>query len=122
MHDLRHHYGNSSRPPLAAYTAKIRRRKKRSYRGLPNWPKFIAKAKRGRAYCLRVASPLGCVLLGRSPDGEAEGDLVDEIREIVHQVQGVVVHTAHQVPEEVAEGVDRPSDSDDETHGAECPC
>ena len=57
--------------------------------------------------------------LGARPDRQAERDLVDEVGQVVHQVQGVAVHGPAQVPEEVAEGVDGPTDRDDEPHGLE---
>merc|ERR1712014_53930 len=63
--------------------------------------------------------PLGGVLLGGGPDGEAERDLVDDIGDVVHHVERLVTHAAAQVPEEVAERVDGPTDGDDEAHGLE---
>merc|ERR1711933_24360 len=59
------------------------------------------------------------VLLGRSPDGKAECDLVDEISKVVHQVEGTIIDLAQQIPEEVAKGVDRPTGRDNEAHDAE---
>merc|ERR1712224_154425 len=59
------------------------------------------------------------VLLGRRPDGEAESDLVHKVGKVVDQVKGGLADATHQVAEEVAHGVDGPSNSDDETHDAE---
>jgi len=53
------------------------------------------------------------------PDGEAEGDLVDHIGQVVDQVQRTGVDGGHQIAEEVTQGIDGPADGDDETHGAE---
>merc|ERR1719311_73297 len=58
-------------------------------------------------------------VLGRSPDGKAERDLVHEVSKVVHQIESAVLHGTHQISKEVTEGVDRPADGDDETHGAE---
>merc|ERR1712187_1095172 len=63
--------------------------------------------------------PLGGVLLGGGPDGEAERDLVDDISDVVHHVERLVTHAAAQVAEEVPERVDGPADGDDEAHGLE---
>merc|ERR1712014_350945 len=63
--------------------------------------------------------PLGGVLLGGGPDGEAERDLVDDIGDVVHNVERLITHAAAQVPEEVAERVDGPTDGDDEAHRLE---
>merc|ERR1719468_957265 len=60
--------------------------------------------------------------LCRVPDGQAEGNLVHEIRQVVNQVERGVVDTVHQVSEEVTQWVDGPSHSDDEAHGAESRC
>merc|ERR1719498_1729360 len=57
--------------------------------------------------------------LGAGPDGQAERDLVHEVRKVVQQVQSGRGDTAHQVPEEVPERVDRPTDRYDAAHGAE---
>merc|ERR1711861_46308 len=57
--------------------------------------------------------------LAAGPDGQAERDLVHEVRKVVDQVQSGRGHTATQVPEEVPERVDRPTDRHDATHGAE---
>merc|ERR1711871_1311759 len=57
--------------------------------------------------------------LGAGPDRQAERDLVHEVSEVVHQVQGVVVHLAQHVAEEIPERVDRPANGHDETHGVE---
>merc|ERR1712050_775342 len=59
------------------------------------------------------------VLLGRSPDGKAECNLVDEISKVVHQIEGTIIDLAQQISEEVAKGVDRPTGCDNETHDAE---
>merc|ERR1712137_1071034 len=58
-------------------------------------------------------------LLRRSPDREAERDLVHEVREVVHQVQSAVIYTSHQVAKKVPERVDGPTYRHDEAHGLE---
>merc|ERR1719443_23325 len=68
---------------------------------------------------LLLLSLLPGVLLGAGPNGEAEGNLVDEVSKVVNQVEGVVVHCTSQVSKEVAERVDGPASGDDQTHGAE---
>merc|ERR1712078_493092 len=57
--------------------------------------------------------------LGRCPDGQAECNLVDKVCKIVHQVEDAVLDAAHEVSEEVAEGIDGPTDCHNETHGLE---
>merc|ERR1712070_1150050 len=59
---------------------------------------------------------------GTSPDGEAERDLVHKIGQVVDQVENASLDAAHQVPEEVAEGIDRPTNCDNEAHGLERGC
>merc|ERR1711879_992635 len=59
------------------------------------------------------------VVHGKLPDGKAEGNLVDEVSKVVHQVEDGIVHAAQQVSEEVAEWVDAPAGSDDDAHGVE---
>merc|ERR1712187_808395 len=59
------------------------------------------------------------VILGGLPDGKAESNLVDKVGKVVHQVENGVIHTAKQVSEEEAEGVDGPASSDDDAHGVE---
>merc|ERR1719335_884510 len=60
-----------------------------------------------------------CAGFGRSPDGQAECDLVHEVRKVVNQIESLGRNTPHQVPEEVAKRVDGPTHSDDEAHGLE---
>merc|ERR1712182_199965 len=59
---------------------------------------------------------------GTCPDGEAERNLVHEISQVVDQVQNASLNAAHQISEEVAQGIDRPTDCDDEAHGLERGC
>merc|ERR1712216_609774 len=61
-------------------------------------------------------APLQGICLRRGPDRETERDLVHEVSKVVHQIQHTVIHRAHQVPKEVAQGVDRPTHSNDEAH------
>merc|ERR1712048_100404 len=56
------------------------------------------------------------VLLGRVPDGKAERNLVDDIRNVVDQVERIGLHSALQVAEEVAQRVDAPTGRDDDAH------
>merc|ERR1719446_323466 len=65
-----------------------------------------------------VATALKSAVLGGLPDCEAECDLVDEVCKVVDEVQAAVIHTAHEVTEEVTCRVDGPACGDDETHGA----
>merc|ERR1719313_2195277 len=58
-------------------------------------------------------------LLSCRPDRQAESNLVHQIGEVVHQVQGTVVNSSLQVTEEVAQGIDSPANGDNETHGVE---
>merc|ERR1719352_347823 len=60
-----------------------------------------------------------CATLRRSPDGKAERNLVHEIGKVVYQIEGAVLDTAHQISKEVAQGINRPADCDDEAHGCE---
>merc|ERR1719168_94258 len=59
------------------------------------------------------------VLLGGVPDGKAEGNLVDDIRGVVDQVERVGLHAALQVAEEIAQRVDGPTGRDNDAHGLE---
>jgi len=45
--------------------------------------------------------------------------IVNKISEIVHQIQGLVVHSTPQEPEEIAEGIDGPTRCYNETHSVE---
>merc|ERR1711988_106595 len=56
---------------------------------------------------------------GRSPDGQAECDLVHKVRKVVNQIESLRCNTSHQVTKEVAKGVDGPTQGDDKTHGLE---
>merc|ERR1711990_918796 len=56
---------------------------------------------------------------GRSPDGKAERNLVEEVSKVVDQVEHRVIDAAQQVSEEVAKRVDAPASSDDDAHGVE---
>merc|ERR1719311_816342 len=58
-------------------------------------------------------------VLCRMPDGKAEGDLVHEISEVVHQIESAVLHGTLQIAKKVTKRVDGPANCDDETHGAE---
>merc|ERR1719221_1558023 len=62
---------------------------------------------------------LTSVVHGGLPDGKAEGNLVDEVGKVVHQVEDGIVHAAEQVSKEVAEWVNAPAGSDDDAHGVE---
>merc|ERR1719468_32582 len=48
-----------------------------------------------------------------------EGDLVDEICDIVQDIQESLIHCAQQVAEEVSEGVNRPAHNHNEAHVVE---
>merc|ERR1712085_170937 len=61
---------------------------------------------------------LHSVGLGSLPDGQTKPNL-DEIGQVVHKVQSIVIHSAHQVAEEVAQGVDAPTSGDDQSHSVE---
>merc|ERR1711918_271592 len=68
---------------------------------------------------LFTSSTLQGAGLAAGPDGQAERDLVHEVRKVVEQVQSGRGDTAQQVPEEVPERVDRPTDRHDAAHGPE---
>merc|ERR1719498_2075948 len=76
--------------------------------------------------CWQAPLPSLCSLqgagFGASPDGEAEGNLVHKISQVVDQVENASLNAAHQVSEEVAKGIDRPTNRDDEAHGLERGC
>merc|ERR1712224_853509 len=58
-------------------------------------------------------------VLCRMPNGKAEGDLVNHIGEVVHQIESTVLYGTLQIAEKVTKRVDGPANCDDETHGAE---
>merc|ERR1712194_926143 len=62
---------------------------------------------------------LHSVCLGGLPDGQTKPNLVDEIGQVVHEVQSIVIHSAHQVAEEVAQRVDAPTSGDNQSHSVE---
>merc|ERR1719473_1656962 len=62
---------------------------------------------------------LSSACLGRCPNCEAEGDLVDKVGQVVHQVEDAVLDTAHQISKEIAKRVDGPSNCHNETHSLE---
>merc|ERR1712008_188097 len=62
---------------------------------------------------------LHSVCLGGLPNGQTKPNLVDEIGQVVHEVQSIVIHSAHQVAEEVAQRVDAPTCGDDQSHSVE---
>merc|ERR1711918_132984 len=76
---------------------------------------FCALSKCG----LFTSSTLQGAGLAAGPDGQAERDLVHEVSKVVQQVQSGRGDTAQQVPEEVPERVDRPTDCRNAAHGAE---
>merc|ERR1719282_79645 len=51
------------------------------------------------------------------PDGQAERDLVDDIRDVVGKVARRVTPLVHKVAKEVSQRVDGPTNGDDEPHG-----
>merc|ERR1719183_925064 len=59
------------------------------------------------------------IRLRRNPDVQAERDLVDEVSQIVDKVHIVGGNSSAHVSEEVPQRVDGPTNSDDESHGAE---
>jgi len=64
-----------------------------------------------------MVSFLAGVLLGGMPDGKAECNLVDDIRDVVHQAEGICPDLALQVSEEVTQRVDAPAGGEKDTHG-----
>merc|ERR1712019_81953 len=55
----------------------------------------------------------GCVGLGALPDGKAECNLVDKVRQVVDQIQGCIIGVIEdQIAEEVACWVDGPANGD----------
>merc|ERR1712046_566309 len=69
--------------------------------------------------CRSFSVGFTCACLGRCPDCQAECNLVDKVCKIVHEVENAVLDAAHQVSEEVAKGIDGPTDCHNETHGLE---
>merc|ERR1719335_1575963 len=59
------------------------------------------------------------VLLGARPAGKHKADLVEEIGNVVHHVEGGLVGNAGQEAKEVAERIDGPAQAHDEAHVAE---
>merc|ERR1711933_714348 len=57
--------------------------------------------------------------LGGMPDDQAECDLVHEVRQIVDEVECGGSDGTTEVAEEVTQGVDGPTDSNDEAHGTD---
>merc|ERR1712190_265067 len=93
------------------------------YARLPNRIENYAyksrKAKLGPVSGEQSIPAVQSALLGRGPDGKAESNFVHEIRQVVHQIQDVVLDAAHEVPEEVAQRVNRPTNGDNEAHRLE---
>jgi len=56
---------------------------------------------------------------GGRPDGQNEGDLVDEISNVVDEIEDGGRHGAGQEAEEISEGIDAPADGHDGAHGVE---
>merc|ERR1712093_581434 len=80
---------------------------------------LVRNARKAFAQLLEDRLILQGAALGTRPDRQAEPNLVHEVGKVVHRVQHAVIDGAQQVPEEVAKGVDRPADGDDEPHGVE---
>merc|ERR1719335_947189 len=59
------------------------------------------------------------VLLGARPAGKHKADLVEEIGNVVHHVEGGLVGNTSQEAKEVAERVDGPAQAHDEAHVSE---
>merc|ERR1712054_664408 len=57
--------------------------------------------------------------LGCSPDGQAEGNLVHKVSQVINQVEHASFDATHQVPKEVTQRVDGPTNRHDEAHGLE---
>merc|ERR1711907_355695 len=74
----------------------------------------------GSKQCLLLGGLFSGLGLGRLPDGKAEGNLVDEVGKVVHQIGRGIVPLALQESEEISKRVDAPASSDDEAHGVEC--
>jgi len=56
---------------------------------------------------------------GRGPDGQHEGNLVDEISHVVDEIQHSGGDGAGEETEEISQGVDGPADGDNGAHGVE---
>merc|ERR1712070_992828 len=60
---------------------------------------------------------LACrVALGTRPAGEDEGNLVHKVCNVVDHIEEGLIHCSEQVAEQVAEGVDGPSNCHNQTH------
>merc|ERR1712032_1522034 len=69
------------------------------------------------SYCVR---DLGIQFFnGCGPDAEDEGNLVDQIRNVVDDVQQTGINGTGEEAKEIAERIDGPADGDDGTHGVE---
>merc|ERR1711988_829088 len=59
------------------------------------------------------------VTLGARPAGQHEGNLVHKVRDVVDHIEEGLVHCSEQVAEQVAKGVDGPSNCDNHAHVVE---
>merc|ERR1711976_325830 len=81
--------------------------------------KLIHPQKDGCSESCSGKEALGRVFLGARPAGKHEADLVDEIGNVVHHVEGGLVSDTGQEAKEVAERVDGPAKAHDEAHVGE---
>merc|ERR1719446_505392 len=59
------------------------------------------------------------VTLGARPASKHEGNLVHKVRDVVDHIEEGLVHCSEQVAEQVAKGVDGPSNCDNHAHVVE---
>merc|ERR1719464_609122 len=78
-----------------------------------------SKTRMARCSKTRMARcSLGLRLRSR-PASQHEGNLVNEVGDVVQHVQEGLIHCAKQVAEEISEGVDGPANRHDESHVVE---
>merc|ERR1712106_1226581 len=95
--------------PTAMYNCMSHPKKELGKQGVPKELRW-----QEGSHLLLQGAVLGCL-----PDGKAKGDLIDEICQVVNEVQDVVINCTHEVTKKVAQGIDGPASSDNQTHGAE---
>merc|ERR1712106_13536 len=95
--------------PTAMYNCMSHPKKELGKQGVPKELRW-----QEGSHLLLQGAVLGCL-----PDGKAKGNLIDEICQVVNEVQDVVINCTHEVTKKVAQGIDGPASSDNQTHGAE---
>merc|ERR1712084_55589 len=115
VHEPRHH-AVVTEQRCVKHSAFVKRGSTRTHKHLAHMKNYTLEVK-----SLTLASHLlglqGCVGLGALPDGKAECDLVDKVRQVVDQIEGGVIGVIEdQIAEEVACWVDWPANGDNKFH------